>query len=196
MSTTTGWTGRTFMAHARTPRRAWIDQGLQALAAGGPDAVRVESLAKALGVSKGGFYWYFADRAALLEEMLDTFEREGVDAVIDLVESRGGDARAKLKRLFTIAVIDAVPELMAIEFAVRDWARREAAAAARLQRVDSRRMDYMRSLFRDFCPEEDDVEVRCTLLGALFIANHLITADHGPRSHADVLNLALTQLLS
>ena len=51
------------MAVARTPRGRWVEEGLRALAAGGPDAVRIEPLAQALGVTKGGFYWHFADRA-------------------------------------------------------------------------------------------------------------------------------------
>ncbi|MBU5899821.1 helix-turn-helix transcriptional regulator, partial [Vibrio cholerae O1] len=59
------------MAHPRTPRRAWIDEGLRALAVGGPEAVRGEALAQSLGVTKGGFYGYFADRSALLTAMLD-----------------------------------------------------------------------------------------------------------------------------
>ena len=54
------------VANVRTPRGAWVDAALQALAAGGPDAVRVEALAVRLGVSKGGFYWHFTDRQALL----------------------------------------------------------------------------------------------------------------------------------
>ena len=66
----------------------------------GPDAVRVEALAQALGVTKGGFYWHFADRRALLDEMLDAWERSLVDEVIARVEAGGGDARAKLGRLF------------------------------------------------------------------------------------------------
>ncbi len=63
----------------RTPRRRWIQEGLQALAAGGPDAVRIDPLAKALGVTRGGFYWHFENREALLEEVLDTWERASVD---------------------------------------------------------------------------------------------------------------------
>jgi AcrR family transcriptional regulator len=59
----------------RTPRSKWIKMGLRALAAGGPDAVRIEPLAQALGVTKGGFYWSFDNRRALLDEMLDTWER-------------------------------------------------------------------------------------------------------------------------
>src|ERR671923_246633 len=91
------------MALTRTPRSSWIDEGLRALAAGGPDAVRIESLANALGVTKGGFYGYFDDRRALLEEMLDAWERASVDEVIERVESEGGDARARLRRLSAIA---------------------------------------------------------------------------------------------
>ena len=77
------------MAVARTPRNRWIDAGLRALAAGGPDAVRIESLAQALGVTKGGFYGYFDDRGALLDEILDVWEHNLVDKVIQLVEARG-----------------------------------------------------------------------------------------------------------
>ena len=80
------------MALARTPRSAWIEEGLRALAAGGPGAVRIEPLAQALGVTKGGFYWHFDDRRALLDEMLDTWERVSIDEVIERVEGGGGDA--------------------------------------------------------------------------------------------------------
>ena len=72
------------MVFTRRPRSGWIDEGLRTLAAGGPDAVRIESLARALGVSKGGFYWHFGDRQALLEELLDTWERVSIDEVIEI----------------------------------------------------------------------------------------------------------------
>src|SRR5215204_102244 len=91
-------------APTRTPPTNWIDQGLRALAAGGPGAVRIEPLARALGVTKGGFYWHFDDRRALLEEILERWERLGVDEVIERVEAGGGDARAKLRRLSALAV--------------------------------------------------------------------------------------------
>jgi hypothetical protein len=57
-------------------------------------------------------------------------------------------------------------------------------------------MEYMRSLFRDFCPDEGEVELRATLVGALYLVTHLGSTDHGERTHADVLNLALTRLLA
>src|ERR1700736_2493901 len=115
------------MALTRTPRSSWIEGGLRALAAGGPDAVRIEPLAEALGVSRGGFYWQFDDRRALLEEMLDTWERVSVDEVIERVEGEGGDARARLRRLSAIAASRDEP--LRIDLAVRDWARREQTVA-------------------------------------------------------------------
>jgi len=174
----------------RTPRESWIEEGLRALAAGGPDGVRVEQLARDLGVTKGGFYWHFDDRGALLGEMLDAWERLLVDDVIDQLEDKGGDARTRLRGLFALASDEAV----SIDLAVRDWARRDRTVARRLRRVDNRRMDYMRSLFGAFCPDEDEVEVRCVLAFSLWIGNHFIAADHGQRSRADVLKLASRRL--
>jgi AcrR family transcriptional regulator len=180
------------MALTRTPRASWIEEGLRALGVGGPDAVRIEKLAEALGVTKGGFYWHFDDRRALLEEMLDTWERVGVDEVIERVEGEGGDARARLRRLFALA--SSTGGLLKTDLAVRDWARREQAVADRLRRVDNRRMDYVRALFGAFCPDEDDVEARCMVFYSLWIGSHFIAADHGARSRADVLELALRRL--
>jgi AcrR family transcriptional regulator len=179
-------------APTRTPRTSWIQEGLRALGVGGPDAVRIEKLAQALGVTKGGFYWHFDDRPALLEEMLDAWERLVVDEVIDRVESEGGDARAKLRRLSALA--SSGRDLVKIELAIRDWARRDKAVAKRLKRVDNRRMDYMRSLFGGFCPDEEEVEVRCMVFYSLWMGSHFIAADHGARSRADVLALALRRL--
>jgi AcrR family transcriptional regulator len=182
------------MAPARTPRSKWIEEGLRALSAGGPDAVRIEPLAQALGVTRGGFYWHFDDRRALLEEMLDTWERASIEEVIERVEGEGGDARTRLRRLFALA--SSSDELLSIDLAVRDWARREPTVADRLRRVDNRRMDYLRSLFGAFCPDEDDVEARCMLVASLWIGNHFMAADHGARSRADVMKLALRRLLA
>jgi len=191
------------MAVTRTPRTGWIDAGLRALAAGGPDAVRIEPLAEALGVTKGGFYGHFDDRRSLLEEMLDTWERVVIDEAIERVERDGGDAKAKLRRLFALRSGGAVSsretsvstrELLKIDLAVCDWARRDKAVAKRLRRVDNRRMEYLRSLFAAFCVDEDDVEVRCLLALSLFVGSAFIAADHGSRTRADIVKLALTRL--
>jgi AcrR family transcriptional regulator len=181
-------------APVRAPRPSWIEEGLRALAVGGPDAVRIATLAQTLGVTKGAFYWQFDDRRALLEEMLDAWEQAGVDAVIERIEGGGGDARAKLRRLF--ALTSASDLGMKIELAIRDWGRRDNAVARRLLRVDKRRLEYMRSLFGEFCPDEDDVDVRCLLFVSLWFGNHFIAEKIGARSRAERNELALRRLLA
>ena len=176
----------------RTPRRAWIDEGLRALAAGGPDAVRVEALAKALGVTKGGFYWHFDGRPALLGEVLDAWERTAVDDPIERVDAGGGDAVARLRRLSALAAAPDGP--LRTDLAVRDWARRDHGVAQRLRRVDNRRMDYLRSLFGELSDDEDDVEARCLLVMSLWIGSNFVAAEHGARSRAEILRLAMRRL--
>jgi AcrR family transcriptional regulator len=144
----------------------------------------------AFGVTRGGFYWHFADRRALLEEMLDTWERATTEEVIERLEREGGDARAKLRRLFALTS----PSVVLTDLAIRDWARRDQSVAERLRRIDNRQMDGLRSLFGAFCSDPDEIEARCMLCFSLLIGNHFIAAGHGARSRADVLELALRQL--
>jgi AcrR family transcriptional regulator len=176
----------------RTSRDAWIGQGLRALAAGGPDAVRIEPLARALGVTRGGFYWHFRDRRALLEAMLDTWERTTTEEVAERLDREGSDTAAKLRRLLALTS----PRVVKTDLAIRDWARHDQSVAERLRRVDNQRMKYLRSLFGAFCADPGDVEARCLLAYSLLIGNHFIAAGHCGRDRADVLELALRQLLA
>ncbi|MGO9900933.1 MAG: TetR/AcrR family transcriptional regulator [Solirubrobacteraceae bacterium] len=180
-------------APTRTPRGTWIDAGLRALAAGGPDAVRIESLAQELGVTRGGFYWHFEDRGMLLHEMLDVWERRSIEEVIERVEQEGGDPRKKVLRAGKLTFSHT---LLAIDLAVRDWSRRDASVAARLRRVDNRRIAYLRSLFASFCDDQEEVEARCLLAFSLVIGGHFIAADHGPVPRAEVMERATRLLLA
>lgn len=178
----------------RTPRDRWIEEGLQALSAGGPDAVRVEALAKKLGVTKGGFYGSFADRDALLEAMLDAWERESTDEVIDHVEREGGDPKTKIQRAGVLTFSS--DRLLPIDLAIRDWARRDEAVAERLRRVDNRRMALLREMIGTFCSDADEVEARSLLAFCVAIGEHFLAADHGGRTRAQVLVRAADLLLN
>ena len=180
-------------APTRTPRESWIQEGLQALASGGPDAVRVEPVAEALGVTKGGFYWHFRDRQALLDAMLDSWEQTLVDRAIEIADRGGGSGRTRLRRLFAAA--GEGEGILDLELSVRDWARRDPAVAERVTRVDNRRLAYLRPLFAEFCEDAADVEGRCLLVLTLFVGESLVTATHGRRTRPSVTAAALRHLL-
>jgi AcrR family transcriptional regulator len=177
----------------RTPRERWVEQGLRALATGGPDAVRVEVLAKELGVTKGGFYGAFADREALLEAMLDTWERESTDDVLARVEREGGGPATRAVRAGVLTFSS--DRLLPIDLAVRDWARRDPAVAERLRRVDDRRMDLLREAIGATCPDPDEVEARSLIAFCVAIGEHFLAAGHGDRTRAEVLARAADLVL-
>jgi AcrR family transcriptional regulator len=166
---------------------------MRALGAGGPDAVRVEALAKELGVSKGGFYWHFDDRQALIEETLDSWEKTGTEDVIVSVDSESTDPRARLRRLYELA--PTAKGMFAVELALRDSSRRDPAIARRIRRVDERRMTYLRSIFRQLSPAEDAAEARALLAYSLFVGTYFIASTQGKKKRAEILQRAIDQLL-
>jgi AcrR family transcriptional regulator len=139
-------------------RKDWIDAALRALASGGVEGVRVEPLAQALGVTKGSFYWHFADRGALLGAVLEAWAARATEQVIDTVERTGPHARERVRALMTI-VFSADGRL---ENQVRSWASLDPRAAAALEEIDRKRLGYVVRLLETggFDPEEAAVRAR------------------------------------
>lgn len=102
------------------------------------------------------------------------------------------DPRAKLRELFELAPTAD----FAVELALRDWSRRDGDVAARLHRIDIRRMAWLRSLFARFCPDERDVEARSMLAYSLLIGSWVVVVEHAGRSRGELLRLALERLLA
>ena len=107
----------------------WIEAGLAELARSGVEGVRVEVLAKKLGVTKGGFYRRFRDRAALLEAMLQHWSAGRIAAIEKHTSLDGASARERLKALIPQYAERVNTEGMAVELAIRQWARSDELAA-------------------------------------------------------------------
>lgn len=120
----------------------WIMAGFRALVAGGPEAVRVEALARELGATKGSFYWHFKDLRGLHNAMLEAFERLATSEITGAVRRSGGPPRAQVLRLAEL--VSTLPEAetggTALEPALRDWGRTDPLARATLERVDAQRL--------------------------------------------------------
>jgi AcrR family transcriptional regulator len=124
-------------------RQDWIDRGLEVLAKSGVEAVRVEPLAKLMGVTKGSFYWHFKNREDLLEAIVQDWIAFQTNSIIDRVEHIDSDATSKLRYLFELAIEDDGR----VENAIRAWAMNDAKVANVLAEVDRRRLEYTRDLF-------------------------------------------------
>ena len=119
----------------------WLDQGLKALASRGFTALKAEPLAKAMGVSRGSFYWHFADIGAFHAAILARWHEVAAEQIIANVEAASKDEdplALLLRRVFG--------ERLTLERAVRTWASVDPAARAAVQAIDRRRLSYVESL--------------------------------------------------
>jgi AcrR family transcriptional regulator len=119
----------------------WLDQGLRALAKSGFTALKAEPLAKAMGVSRGSFYWHFADIGAYHAAILKHWREVAAEQIIAGLEAASGDdnpLQLLLRRAFGTKP--------ALENAFRIWATVDPAARSAVQAIDRRRLGYVEKL--------------------------------------------------
>ncbi len=119
----------------------WLDQGLRALARSGFTALKAEPLAKAMGVSRGSFYWHFADIGAYHAAILKHWREVAAEQIIAGLEAVSGDdnpLQLLLRRAFGTKP--------ALENAFRTWATVDPAARSAVQAIDRRRLGYVEKL--------------------------------------------------
>ena len=168
---------------------AWVEAAFDALAEGGIDAVRVDPLAKRLGVTRGSFYWHFRDRDALHQAMLRAWRERANYTVFDRVERSSEPARARLERLLALPYSSPRSARMAaIELAIRLWARRDKQAAKAVRHIDRVRLEYFSKLLQEHGLEQTEARKRAFLFYAALMAEAFIVTD-------DRANVALDEML-
>lgn len=142
----------------------WLDQGLKALAESGFTALKAEPLAKIMGVSRGSFYWHFADVEAFHRAILRHWRDVAAERIIAGVEASAGEGdplQLLLRRVFG--------ERLALESAVRSWAAVDRAAKSAVQAIDRRRLSYVESLLRASGLPADVARARAQILYWAFL---------------------------
>lgn len=142
----------------------WLDQGLKTLARNGFTALKAEPLAKAMGVSRGSFYWHFADIGTYRDAILTHWREVAAEHIIAELETvpKGEDALALLLR-------DAFSARLALERAVRSWAIVDPAARGVVHAVDQRRLGYIETLLRRAEFADDVARGRAQILYWAFV---------------------------
>lgn len=172
--------------------QAWIASALDALAESGIDAVWVEPLAKALAVTKGSFYWHFADRRALIDAMLSQWSEGRIGAIREQAAQAPEPALA-LRKLIELYTKRSNARGLAIELAIRALARNDAAAAAAVQAVDAERLRHVASLFVRLGYNIREAETRAVMLYSYLFGQSLLD----PKSVKAVdLTLAIDALVA
>lgn len=137
----------------------WLRHGLKVLRDDGPDALKAVPMARALGVSRGSFYWHFKDISQFHEKLLDLWRDLTTQQVI-----RGMDTHPTAKVRLSKLMYHAMRSDMALERAVRAWAVSNEKAAETIAVVDAERVGYLVNLLAG-----GDAEAAATRQRALFI---------------------------
>ncbi len=176
--------------HANPPRRrkppeqdqlsrdAWLDAAGAAIAEGGFDVVRVLTLAKDLGVTRGSFYWHFKDHSELLVSFLDRWRDRRLAEIAYLKSHRDG-RETELHRILRLVLSEPARNTrqMRVELAVRDFARREPHAAKVVAEVDRIRIDYCASLLERVIPDRQQARDLALLLYVATIGGRVVLTN-------------------
>jgi AcrR family transcriptional regulator len=161
-------------ADAPVSRHDWVRMGLRMLAESGIDAVRVEPLAALLGVTKGSFYWHFADRAALHAAMRAEWRQSATRDIVAGVAKAASSATDQLHDL--LAVTTSSRAGRRLEAAIRSWASMDDRAARFVAAVDKERIEFGATLLREMGVSRPTADVRArivylALIGSYFLAD-------------------------
>ncbi len=158
-------------------REAWVNAAIEVLAEEGIAGLRVEVLAKRLKVTKGSFYWHFQDRRDLLIAILGLWKEGRIRDIIKQTTAVPGKELAQIYHVIDVYSANRSRRGMMIELAVRDWARRDADAAAIVAEVDDVRLRCARDLFLACGVPMEEASSRCMLLYAYVFGVSLMSYE-------------------
>ena len=147
------------LPQTRVTRADWVAAALTALKSAGITRVKVAQLAEQLDIRRSSFYWYFADRPALEQALLEIWEAHNVASIVDHAGRPAPSITAAVLHLFECWADPALFDHR-LEFAVREWARRDDSVRERLERADARRIEAIADMHRRFGDDDTTAVVR------------------------------------
>lgn len=143
-------------------REVWLNTARQALIDEGTAGVEINKLAKRLGVSRGGFYWFFKSREQLLEELLAYWVQTSTVLFEGILQASGRNGVQEFQAIIDLWV-DENEYDPKWDGAVRDWARTSAAVLKAVQCVDAKRIAVLEQVFLDLGHQGKDAHVRARI---------------------------------
>ena len=147
--------------HVKVTREDWLNMARDTLVRGGVGQIKILTLADRMRVSRSSFYWYFKNRDDLLRALLDEWETRNIASIANqcaLPASSISEAVCNFFRCF----LDPSKFDSGMDFAVREWARRDEALRERVDTADNVRLSAVTGMFiaRGFDPTEADARAR------------------------------------
>ncbi|WOI57637.1 TetR/AcrR family transcriptional regulator [Palleronia sp. LCG004] len=152
----------------RGSREVWLDAARAAFLESGLDAVKIQTLAARLDLSRTSFYWFFKDRNAILDALFDDWQARNTETLVAACDAYADTIAEGVLNVLSVFVDDDGFEPR-YELAIRGWAHRSDAIMARVAEADARRLAALARLFErfDVPPDEADVRARTVYLAQI-----------------------------
>jgi len=169
----------------------WIAAALDMLAEQGILGVRIDELARRLGVTKGSFYWHFNSRDELLTAMAGHWVDREVDEVLEEVCALPGDPVSRMELLFAVYHRR---NLAPHDRAMRAWAQGDERAAEAVRRASDRVNNMLRGLFEEMGFDTEDAVLRARMVvlcgvGSIFAPEVPVQGEDGDEMRQRFLEL-------
>lgn len=139
----------------------WTSKALDLLMAEGRGAIKINRLCRDLGVTKGSFYWHFADLDALLAAIAKRWCDETRNALTQLEALHHLPPLERI-RAMALRLVDG--QSWQVERALRDWARADETVADVLRVTDRFIFDVVQAALLDVGFDADAARLRAGLL--------------------------------
>ena len=146
-------------------KQQWLDTGLDALTRFPATGIKVDHLARALGIARAGFYWHFENREDYITQLLEYWLYEVTEAITHNPEILAIEPKT---RLIVTAELIHDNDLARAEPSILLLAAQDKAAAKVVKKAKRNRLEYVSNTLAEMGFEGDDLTMRAML----YIAYH------------------------
>ncbi|WP_111414356.1 TetR/AcrR family transcriptional regulator [Billgrantia lactosivorans] len=130
-------------------REAWLDAAFELLLDSGVDSVRILPLAKRLKVSRTSFYWFFKDREALLDALIERWREKNTQGLVRQTEAYAESITEAILNVFDCWLDPGLFD-SPLEFAMRSWALQSEGVSREIDIADEMRIEALTRMFERF----------------------------------------------
>ena len=134
------------IGHVKVTREDWLNVARDILVSDGVAEVKVLTISARLEVSRSSFYWYFKSRKHLLDALLDDWQGWNTRLIREHCDMQSATITEAVCNFFR-CFVDPERFDQGLDFAIREWARRDGQVRARIDREDTARIGALTAMF-------------------------------------------------
>jgi AcrR family transcriptional regulator len=161
------------VGHVKVTREDWLNVARDILVSDGVAEVKVLAIGHRLDVSRSSFYWYFKSRKHLLEELLDDWEERNTKTIVQACRAPAASITEAVCNFFR-CFMDTDLFDQGLDFAIREWSRRDGGVRQRIDAADAARLRAVSAMFERFGYPADDADTRGRILYFMQLGYHAL----------------------